>query len=550
MDLKHFKKVDEDDNCTTLRHYAGHELKVAHRKLSSKMREKLQALPMAKGGKVDKQPMGKEATAKIQDDTKKVRSLKDQMVKDLQVSDDKPRKKYAMGEEVDQDPVVAPGAAQAMSPEAPQEPMPADAAEATAPQEAAAPPVSEQMNPTPQPDVATGEYPPPQASSSQVGADSVYQNTLSHLNDETKAMEHDFADGHIKPMTYKDLYGKKDTSGKIGTLFGLLVAGAGSGLTHQTNAVMDMMDKEIDRDMKAQQESQGNKQNFLKIAQQNEMNKAGVNKLNAETSATAFAKATAAHSMATFHDLVERTNAMPEGMAKENAKKVLAQVYTGMQGKIANANDAAAGAAAQAQLLYGSPSGGNAGGGEDSFQQRQKGLLIQGGEKGREISDYETSRHVPGIPGQASKPLTEADRSKITDGKQFGEKLKRFQEWTKSHSGDLNPSDMKTGQVMAAELQGAYRAATNGGVYKEGEQNFISKIIDSNPTKFFNSIRVSPQLEALSKEHEHRMGTILNSYGFKAPASSSGGGGHKDGDVMKSKSGKDLVFGNGQWNYK
>ena len=67
----------------------------------------------------------------------------------------------------------------------------------------------------------------------------------------------------------------------------------------------------------------------------------------------------------------------------------------------------------------------------------------------------------------------------------------------------------------AAELQGAYRQATNGGVFKQGEQNFISKLIDSTPTKFFNEIRVLPQLGVIAKDNQRRLDTKLKGMGFE-----------------------------------
>jgi hypothetical protein len=76
---------------------------------------------------------------------------------------------------------------------------------------------------------------------------------------------YDMASGAVTPMTYKQLYGKEDTLGKVGTLFGLLVGGMGSGLTHQPNVVLDMMNKEIERDVEAQQKNKDNGRNFISL---------------------------------------------------------------------------------------------------------------------------------------------------------------------------------------------------------------------------------------------------------------------------------------------
>lgn len=168
------------------------------------------------------------------------------------------------------------------------------------------------------------------------------------------------------------------------------------------------------------------------------------------------------------------------------------------------------------------------------------------------------SKHFPGLKGQSSVPLSEGDREGLNSGISFDQKLHRFMDWTKNHSGDLSPSDRNTGEAMAAELQGAYRQATHGGVYKEGEQNFISRLIDSTPTKFFNEIRVMPQLQAISSENQARVDQLAKSKGFEgygSPAAKSQGSpqkssGPKEGTTSTSKSGKPMIWQNGQWNYK
>lgn len=102
-------------------------------------------------------------------------------------------------------------------------------------------------------------------------------------NTDNLAFADDLHNGRIKPETYQDLFEKKSTLGKIGTIFGLIVSGAGSGLTHQPNALLDMMNKEIERDLEAQKASQGNKQNWYKMSMDQQRNQS----LNALTQAQA-----------------------------------------------------------------------------------------------------------------------------------------------------------------------------------------------------------------------------------------------------------------------
>ncbi len=118
-----------------------------------------------------------------------------------------------------------------------------------------------------------------------VGARPPAQNALQRTA-ENMAFADDLHNGRIEPKTYHDLFAKKDTLGKIGTLFGLLVSGAGSGLTHQSNAVLDMMNKEIERDLEAQKTNQGNKQNWYKASMEHEKNLADIDHTAAVADAT------------------------------------------------------------------------------------------------------------------------------------------------------------------------------------------------------------------------------------------------------------------------
>lgn len=87
---------------------------------------------------------------------------------------------------------------------------------------------------------------------------------------EKKALGNDISTGKITPKTYHDLYESKSTLGKIGTLFGLMLSGAGSGLTHQPNAVLGMMNDTINRDLDAQKTNAAGKLNWYSAANQHE----------------------------------------------------------------------------------------------------------------------------------------------------------------------------------------------------------------------------------------------------------------------------------------
>lgn len=232
LDLAKFKKVGGDKNCTTLKHENGHELKIAHNGLSAKMKKKLNDLPVyaAEGA-----APGIDAT-------------------DPQLEDDAAAEVPAateMAPEVDRAPA---------SMEAPQA-EPSIAAPAAAP--------------AAQPSAGAG------IASQGVDYNRYAQDKHNELLGEAQKEQQDLDAGHITPKTYSDLFANKSTLGKIGTIFGLMLSGAGSGLTGQPNMLLQMMDKQIDRDLEAQKVSAGNRQNLFKMHMQKNLNDAQIKNLEA-----------------------------------------------------------------------------------------------------------------------------------------------------------------------------------------------------------------------------------------------------------------------------
>lgn len=153
----------------------------------------------------------------------------------------------------------------------------APAAEPDAPEpDAGAPAEEEQAQPEPAP--AAAEAP-------EAPADNTIVVQGQHPKDDNDhdLFEQDLKRGHIKAETYQSLYGQKDTLGKIGTLFGLLVSGMGSGLTGQPNAVLAMMDNQIKNDLESQRLSNDNAQNWLRLSQAHQRQKAEVAQMGATT---------------------------------------------------------------------------------------------------------------------------------------------------------------------------------------------------------------------------------------------------------------------------
>lgn len=482
MDLSRFQKVSSDQNTTTLRHKNGHEIKIAHSGLTPKMQEHINTLP-----------------AYMADG----------------------------GEPMDP-----------MSPA----------------------PVTDGSQPQPQPQQGIPPMPQTMPQAGQVDVVGQRPSMADELKAQDLAWQQDLHNGHIKPETYHELFAKKDTLGKIGTLFGMMISGAGSGLAHQTNAVTDMMDKTINNDLEAQKQSKVNAHNFIQLNQQHQLNVAQIDKMKkegtlndaqaksmtAEANIKSYTLAKMQANRAALHHLIMQTNKLPVGSPQRAAaEQQLALLNQGIQSDNFDLADRAGAASALGNMSFGQPPAapGAEANPEEGFQKQNQILRMSGNVP---LADDREGRHFPGVEGQASIPLNGGDREQINSGISFQNELKRFTDWTKKHSGDISPSDKREGEALAAQLQGAYRQATHGGVYKEGEQGFISSVIDSEPTKFFNSIRVLPKLGAVQQESQAQLDQLLKSKGFKGYKGQKDANKYEGKTIVNSK-GERQVMKDGKW---
>lgn len=522
MDLSRFKRVSSDGKSTILRHSKGHEVKIAHSGLSPKMKAQIEA---------------------------------------LQQHEEEPRQMYPDG-----------GLVQANDPNA-QPPRNIPPKPAVMPQAGTINVQGQrpQAQPQPQPQPA-----PMQPAQPQPPMDPRLDPNYLKIQD--ALWDQDLKNGHVEPLTYKKLFEREDTLGKIGTLFGLMVSGVGSGLTGKPNAVMEMMNEEIKNDFEAQKQSKSNAYNILEHNRQQFMDVANIQRMMREgqlTAAQAKALMTDAavkgdaltqmqKNRAALAQLTQMAQKYPPGSPqRQQADQILGMLYQGINAENGNLADRAYAAGALMNTLTGQQpqaEGQPMVGGmqqtsanpEQSFQGRATALRLGGQDK---MAQDMESKHMPGVEGQASIPLTTEDRSYITAGLDFQHKLDEMRKFIDEHKGikKLNLPDRERGEAMAGELQTAYRIAKQGGVYKEGEQKFIEKFIDSTPTKFFDEIRVTPGLDVVQKNSKNELNTFLKGKGFKgleAVKDMPKGSQPKEGQTGKDKkTGKPVVFKGGKWVY-
>ena len=251
MDLSAFKKVKSDDKTTTLRHAKGHEIRIAHKSLTPKLKGMLDGLQMFadnKNGVQDPEAMDPDSPA---------------------TADDTPSAPEFEGS-------VAPATSQEFQ-SAP-----------TADPDDGPPPGNLWMQDAQNP----ADYKPmipnvldqfPADSGNQVTLTGSRATTPDDVQQENNNQKYDINQGHIDPKTLGDLFADRSVPGKIGMLIGMMMSGAGSGLAHQPDKYMGLINDQLNRDFEAQKSSAANQQNFLKLSQENELRKANIEHTQADT---------------------------------------------------------------------------------------------------------------------------------------------------------------------------------------------------------------------------------------------------------------------------
>lgn len=180
------------------------------------------------------------------------------------------------------------------------------------------------------------------------------QAVHNELQSEDQAWQQDLNNGHISPKTYSQLFANKGTLSKIGTIFGLLLSGAGGGLSGQPNAVLAMMNNEIANDLESQKQSKQNAQNFLRLTEDNLLKKSQASSLDAETAQKAYALTRMHMNYAALHQMADQVKALPMGSPeRQQAEATLAMLNSSVQNENYNIADRAASASAYYKMVLG-----------------------------------------------------------------------------------------------------------------------------------------------------------------------------------------------------
>ena len=384
------------------------------------------------------------------------------------------------------------------------------------------------------------------------------QNITNNMLTHAQRYQDDLDAGNIQPHQYfhlfsgaKDSEGKPTALGKIGSVFGLMLSGIGSGLTGQPNAALQIMNNEINNDMKAQELSSQNQQNFLRINQQGLMNDATIKKLNVDTSQAAKLLSLSNQRRTALHYLVDKTQKMPEQTPLQKQQKAAAnQALMMMNSQIQSEdNDTftkfGAAQAAQ-QAMFGTPGQGQ---GPNTTMMKTYGPP----EMQRLGSEIE-QKSLPGEPsvqGQlARKPLNQSDIDQVNNMNVLDSKMKDLIQYSGKNLGSLDPAVRARAQQKANEAVGFYTNSL-GLSGTEGNRTWLDEqIAKKNPTSLSGQILLGSQskLKEIQESNQMRKTQLLKKMGFSPQQSQQSTNNQQP--ATTSKSGRPIVYKNGKAYYQ
>lgn len=568
MDLKGFKKVSEDETSATFQNRHGHQIKIAKKNLKPELLEELKKLPLHKsaGGPVAEDSTNQRAALKEFYDKKKKKVLCADGDPDVGVSEvpvnpttsDQPEVED-MGE-TQTDVGGDTGGVRDMGETASGVGAEKEQPDVEDAEETQTDVGSEQEQPEVEKQPTFASPVPPSAQvASPVGTPD--QKAQEHRVEDV-AVQNDLTNGNLTPKTYKQLMFMNEDGtpksgwGKLASVFGMIMSGAGAGLAHQPNMLMQIMNNEIQNDLEAQKQSKINAQNLYRLSLAQQMQKANIKHLDfvngltqaqqglteeqAEDLLPAQADAARANkgyldnqaaiegdklahvkaNRFALHSIWDNVDQMPPGSQKDAALRSYAMVAGGVDQYNSDLIDQVTAKDALGQAIFGvnayNPAIKNAASAdpEGEFKNRMQYLRLNGMES---LAKDQESKHIAGIWGGGNKSVSDTDRDNVHDTLAFKNKLDLFRNFVANHSGEfqaLNPTDKNVAAGLVQGLQQSYRGSTFNTVYRPSEKVLLDNVISADPMAFWNKYRVDPSLAAINQDALVNLDHKLKENGF------------------------------------
>lgn len=293
-----------------------------------------------------------------------------------------------------------------------------------------------------------------------------FNTSFNAIDQDRKHFQDDLNNSHIDPQRFMS---SLSTGQKISSAIGLVLGGLGSGLTGGPNQALQFLNQQIDRDIDGQKADLGKKESLLS------MNMQRFGSLRDATEMTRL-------QMKDMTDMQIQKNAAQaqSPMAKAAAQQLLGQ------------HEQEAGMAmrniAMSQALYKSGANGHV----------NPELLNAVHQMNPEVAKDFEARHVPGI-GNASIPVPDKAKDSMVEKTNLLTNIQKLRDFAQKNSGSIDPAVINEGKALSNITLNQMRTATDQGVIKPSEIEFDRQLIDSDPTKFFNKMRVDPKYKVVEQ---------------------------------------------------
>lgn len=310
--------------------------------------------------------------------------------------------------------------------------------------------------------------------------DAHIQDAMALRQDAMNALQ----EGKIDPQRY---WNNKSIGGKVSSIIGILAAGFNP--THNPNAAIEMLNREIDRDIEGQKADLGRKQTLLSAANDHFRN---------------------IQSASDFHRV------MANDLVSHQIDQALAKAATPMaQAELMKARGALKFDSEMRMAQVGAMQTLNGQAVPEEQAKALNTLRLVAPEKAKE---YE-SRIIPGV-GTSTVPVPEKKREAFAAADTFIKQMDALEHFRQQHAGTvLDRGIVDEGHRLAELARNSFRIAQGEGVFKEGSAKFNERLIpDPTDLDFFKKNKAAYQ--AMKDQAGSEVKSSMAVYGIK-PATNS-----------------------------
>lgn len=353
----------------------------------------------------------------------------------------------------------------------------------------------------------------------QQHAQQAFQQSYNNLEQERQAHIQDIQNGFINPDKYWMGDASTGEGGHSKILAGIGMVLAGFNPTSNPNAAINMIKFQMDRNLEAQKQNLGAKQNLLA---------ANLKQFGNLRDATDMTRIMQADIVSHQLDAAsQKAMGGPNGLAAARAMQ--------MKGPIMRE-------AAQVQFQMGLRHAmmklSNGTGGDPSNTGPAEQMINMLYQYNPEMAKQFAGRVVPGVGVSSSQTVEGPIRAQLLAHQKLQAGLADLQQWVKTHSTKLgNPldPDYVTGESKVRQLQANIREGVLGTVYREGEQPLLDKLLKSNPAGILKNNVTLPQLQQLQQSTQRDFDLTKKSVGIPVGQPQSPAG--RDFSSMEGKTG-------------